>query len=373
MNSNQFVKVFDVLDAGFETWMFPAFGLIFVVIGLCILIGPAILRAWGIPFRENRRWSSRLTGYFFVVFATLWTGTAFYATYSQYQRNRTMVEQNRCWGVEGPVEHFVPMPYGGHASETFSVHGVPFKYSDFTITGGFNNTASHGGPITPDAYVRICYDPSNNVIVRLEIRGFAAPLPNRSGFRLFPLVRPAPDRGADVNEFAQWFGLPVGTVVVLDLLGLIALYRPYLRTFLRIGSMADRFMLRSDLEPEKTIKLSQSLIFWDRPDHTIWLRPRGLVLFQIPMMVARIHVDADDRSVLGWEVRLSSGGIAVFALGIASFYWFLIAAASAGKGPPLVVLAGFGVVAIIVAGLNLRTLRSRMMNLVTEALPEIWA
>jgi energy-coupling factor transporter transmembrane protein EcfT len=368
------VKVFDVLDAGYTAWWFPAFGLIFVVIGLCILIGPAVLRALGIPFRENRRWSGRLTGYFFVIFATFWTGVAFYTSYSQYQQNRMMVEQNRCWIVEGPVEHFVPMPYGGHASESVSVHGVPFKYSDFMITGGFNNTASHGGPLTPDSYVRICYDPSNNVILRLEIRGFNGTT-KRAGAGLFPPSPPPHGRGSDVNETftPQWFGWLIGAGVLLDLLGLIALYRPYLRTFLRIGSKADRFMLRPELEPEKTIKLSHCLIYWDRPDHAIWLRPRGLVLLQIPMMVARIHVDADDRSVLGWEVRFSSGGVGVFVLGAAAACWSVVATALPHGGLPPGILAGLAAFTIVVIGLNLRTLRSRMMDLVNEALPELAA
>ena len=66
-------------------------------------------------------------GYFFIIFATLWTGIAFYATYSRYQRNTMLVEQNRCSVVEGPVEHFVPMPSGGHGVESFSVRGIPFK------------------------------------------------------------------------------------------------------------------------------------------------------------------------------------------------------------------------------------------------------
>jgi len=59
------------------------------------------------------------------------------------------------------------MPYTGHADESFNVAGVHFRYSDFGATDAFNNTASHGGPITKDSYVRICYDPSGNAILRL--------------------------------------------------------------------------------------------------------------------------------------------------------------------------------------------------------------
>ncbi|MBX9769509.1 MAG: hypothetical protein K2X47_19690 [Bdellovibrionales bacterium] len=54
--------------------------------------------------------------------------------------------------------------------ESFMVSGVRFQYSDYVVTDGFNQTASHGGPISKGAYVRICYDPKGNHILRLEIR-----------------------------------------------------------------------------------------------------------------------------------------------------------------------------------------------------------
>ncbi len=39
------------------------------------------------------------------------------------------------------------MPYGGHQQESFTVEGVKFSYSDFSISPSFNNTKSHGEPI----------------------------------------------------------------------------------------------------------------------------------------------------------------------------------------------------------------------------------
>lgn len=92
------------------------------------------------------------------------------ATYSQHLRHQSLAEGNACRIVEGHVENFVPMPYGGHSSESFVVSGVTFRYSDFNVTDAFNNTASHGGPIRSDSYVRICYDPSDKAILRLEVR-----------------------------------------------------------------------------------------------------------------------------------------------------------------------------------------------------------
>jgi hypothetical protein len=266
------------------------------------------------------------------------------------------------------------MPYGGHGNESFSVRGVPFKYSDFVITGGFNNTASHGGPITRDAYVRICYDPSNNLILRLEIRGLDLATAARPSFWPTPSAQRAADRDADhAFDEQTWLGFSIFAIWLVDLAGIFTLYRPYLGTFLRLGGIADRFMLRPNLEAETAIKLSHCLIYWDRPGRTIWLRPRGLVLFQIPSVVAKIDIDADDRTVLGWTIRLSSGSAVIVALMIVALYWTLLAMASAGKGPPIPIVAGFGVIIIVILAINLRLLRSRMMGLMESALPELGA
>ena len=50
--------------------------------------------------------------------------------------------------IEGVVENFDPMPKSGHKHESFSVAGVEFEYGDYDVSVfGFNNAASHGGPI----------------------------------------------------------------------------------------------------------------------------------------------------------------------------------------------------------------------------------
>ena len=61
--------------------------------------------------------------------------------------------------VEGKVENFDPMPEGGHKRESFTINGVEFNYSDFDLSvWGFNNAASHGGPINKNGqYLRIGY------------------------------------------------------------------------------------------------------------------------------------------------------------------------------------------------------------------------
>lgn len=156
----EYVIAFDLLDAGYRQWPSAAFGLIFVAVG-SVLVG----------FREKTQapsWFRNAFAFFFLGFSILWTTVAFVGTYGQYHSLSRALREGRVETVEGRVEAFVPMPYSGHAMESFSVGGVRFEYSDYVTTAGFNNTASHGGPIAPGQVVRIAYVAGN--IVRLEIR-----------------------------------------------------------------------------------------------------------------------------------------------------------------------------------------------------------
>jgi len=65
------------------------------------------------------------------------------------------------------VEHFIPMPPDGHPRESFTVEGKYFSYSDYDVIAGFNNAASHGGPMRAGRRVRIDY--VKDTIVRLEV------------------------------------------------------------------------------------------------------------------------------------------------------------------------------------------------------------
>ena len=172
MNPGNFTKVFDIADVGFRDLGFSAFGLIFVAVGIGLVMFPAVLRSVKIPYLDFESGGNTYAAWLFLGFAVLWTVGSFWLTYSQHMRHMALISQNQCPVVEGPVEHFVPMPYEGHSMESFSVAGVVFRYSDFYIGDGFNNAASHGGPVTADSNVRICYDPRDNAILRLEIRDF---------------------------------------------------------------------------------------------------------------------------------------------------------------------------------------------------------
>ena len=164
-----YVTVFDVTRSGYRQWSFAAFGLTFVAVGLAI---PTLIRL-GI-FRKQPPWMEKWFPRVFLGFAIFWTATSFLATYTEYRGAVHAMRSQQAHFVEGTVSQFIPMPYTGHAMESFVVQGVRFEYSDYAITAGFNNTASHGGPIREGLPVRIWY--RGNEILRLDV----AKRPNQS-------------------------------------------------------------------------------------------------------------------------------------------------------------------------------------------------
>jgi len=385
MSADHFVKVFDVLDAGYRDWTFPAFGLIFVAVGTVIAVFPMIARMAGIPFLSfQSRWRA-FSRYGMVVLAILWTAVVFLATYSAHLRHKWLVEENRCSVVAGPVEHFVPMPSAGHAQETFTVAGVPFGYSDFGVTDAFNNTRAYGGPINANSYVRICYDPSDNAILRLEIRDFTGKLKDYStAASFFPQLPPAPDVGRnnpphDVPRnnppaTIEWFGTLAFVLLIADFAAIQVLFLPYLRTFFRLKTMPVRDSpIPATLEAGKKIKLRNCTILWDRETRVIWLRPRGLNVLQVPFAVAALSMDAGDRWISAARIRFSPAPPLFFALLLAQVYWSTSATMRPGVTfpSPAVVVGIFVLLFLIGAPIGLLRLRSRMEILVRDALAEL--
>ncbi len=157
-----------VYDAAAESfpWAVMLSGAGAVAIGLILVISNYGVRG-GILGPANQPWF-RWT---YLVLALVWTSVASAATVSSFVEFRDASRDGSCRVVEGVVANFVPMPYEGHAQETFSVAGAHFSISDFVLNAGFNNTASHGGPLREALPVRICYLPKEgqNIIVRLEV------------------------------------------------------------------------------------------------------------------------------------------------------------------------------------------------------------
>lgn len=155
--------VFDIASAGYKSWFFPAFGLLFIAVGIVL-----VLARKNLPGRWAKRPRlSAVFSFFFLGFAVLWTLASFGATYSDYSALKEAERSGNVQRVEGRVSNFQPMPPSGHAMEHFCVNADCFSYSDYVITGGFNNTSSHGGPIREGLPVRVTF--VGNSIIKLEV------------------------------------------------------------------------------------------------------------------------------------------------------------------------------------------------------------
>ena len=159
----EYRTVFDIATAGYKSWNLPVFGLIFVAAGAVLVAIGEKLPGW---WAKHPR-ASNVFAFYFLGFAMLWTLISFFSTYGQYSSlSEARVVNDECV-AEGTVTTFKPTPVTGHAMEGFRVAGKCFEYSDYVITGGFNNTSSHGGPIRDGLPVRVSY--VGNKIVKLEV------------------------------------------------------------------------------------------------------------------------------------------------------------------------------------------------------------
>jgi hypothetical protein len=151
----------------------------FRYLDLLWLILPVLSFSGGLQtFRAHDPKKSRLFqktfGIFLLAFSILMFWVLLRSEIVAYLEAKRMLRGGRCQIVEGRVEHFVPMPYQGHAVESFDVRGVSFLYSTYEVTPCFNHTSSHGGPIREGLQVRISYGkfaniPENNCVLKLEI------------------------------------------------------------------------------------------------------------------------------------------------------------------------------------------------------------
>jgi len=202
MSDSDFITVFNAADGGYRDWWFPAFGLIFVAVGILM---PKLIDAGVLPCKPGMRaWFPKL----FLGFALFWTAIAFLGTFSGFLKGREALLSGQAEYVEGVVQDFVPMPYQGHATESFTVKGIRFAYSDYIVTSGFNNTASHGGPIRQGLYVRIWY--SGNDILKLQIPKSESPqIVNSLPASARPPLVPFP------MFMVFWIGLGVGSWILI--------------------------------------------------------------------------------------------------------------------------------------------------------------
>jgi hypothetical protein len=209
--------------------------------------------------------------------------------------------------------------------------------------------------------------------LRLEIRDFTGQVKDYSKEGMFPTADDFRSVRRDVpTGKLPWYDNLFVYLYFLDFLAIALLYRPYLRTFLRLKTESvDGCAIPDFLEPAKKLKLRRSIIYWEPDRQAIWLRPRGFILFQVPFTVAKLNTDEFGKFVTSAEVRFSSGFPFVTALLLWTMYQFLIASIPAG-GPPPALFVGFFAVFILIGGfIQLRVQRSRMDALIHDVLIEL--
>jgi len=156
---SQYVVFFEVSQTGYE-WWFPALGLLFVLFGW--MFDKMFRRSSWALFRY---WS--FSGTMMLWFGCLWTLVVFGISFPRYVGAQYAYRTGHYAVVEGHVTDFDPMTYD-HPKECFTVSSQRFCYSDDVLKPGFNQTASHSGPIRDGLPVRISY--ADNTILRLEIK-----------------------------------------------------------------------------------------------------------------------------------------------------------------------------------------------------------
>ena len=108
-----------------------------------------------------------------IVFAVVFSLVVLIIQVNMYNKTVVAYSKGEYQIVEGYVENFNPMPYEGHARESFEINGVVFEYSDYKIQPGYNNTKSHGGVIKENGqHLKIGYvylnETHGNIIVYIE-------------------------------------------------------------------------------------------------------------------------------------------------------------------------------------------------------------
>jgi hypothetical protein len=151
--------VFDISQNGSQLaiWFLPP-----ILTMLFLLIG------WALKETEDPQMSSK--GKLFMIFSGCGFSLSLLllvGNFSEYYRAKSALDTGRCQVVEGTVQSFVPMPAGGHSTESFSVGKVSFAYGSGWGATIFNSEWNHGF-IHDGARVRITS--MNGDILRVETK-----------------------------------------------------------------------------------------------------------------------------------------------------------------------------------------------------------
>ena len=151
--------VFDVTQVGFQWWI-PL--LVFIFGALFVGIGWAV--------RKSGDKDSFTKGTFFQIVGAVGILGAlgfFTSMYGEYHNAQKAFATHAYSVSEGVVKDFVPMPPGGHATESFVVHGVRFEYGSGWGSTMFNSEWNKGF-IHDGVEARITYVGKD--IVKVEVK-----------------------------------------------------------------------------------------------------------------------------------------------------------------------------------------------------------
>jgi hypothetical protein len=209
----------------------------------------------------------------------------------------------------------------------------------------------------------------------LEIRDFKGEIKDYAKAQsIFP--KPADIQkinGKNVAISFPWYSNLFFVLYILDFVGIYVLYLPYIGTFFRLKTATVRdCSIPATLEVGRKVNLRNSKVSWDIESRTIWLRPRGFNLVQIPLMVAKLSSDDSRASITAYEIRFSSGFPVVIAVFLWTAYHLFSATmpANANLPSPALFVGIAAALFLIVGFFNLRIFRSRMDSLVEDVLSE---
>jgi len=141
--------VYDVSNSIFPFMKFPLFFL-----GMFLVIF----------FIQKKEKKSKIALWFAMLFIfMLFTGSVYIGISKKYKLSKIKPSL-----IEGEIINFIPMPYHGHALESFTVGNVSFSYADGIFKGCYNETKSHGGAIQGNGQrIKIAY--TENCIMQLWV------------------------------------------------------------------------------------------------------------------------------------------------------------------------------------------------------------
>lgn len=333
---NDFVKVFDLADSGFRSIGFASFGFIFIGIGLIMFFSPQLLKKLNFQKTQGETKYQKFFRFFFLAFALFWTGTALISTYGEYSSLRDA----DCKIVEGKVENFDPMPYSGHKDETYSVKGVTFSYSDYGVTNGFNHTASHGGPVNQDSFVRICYLPkgNTNIITRLEVKGYKGPIEDYSSrFDLFDQFKHiekdrksgkfgkemmSSDKSMVVATNYMFFIMPM---FIADYILYVLFIIPFFNLFFKVRVIEHELLEIDNKYLDQEKHTFENLTVKYDGEGVLWGRPYGIEIMNSPGSALKMYLSQDRTKIIRSEIRMSSlMFLTLFSFAIAGIEFFSV-------------------------------------------------